>query len=190
MNGASTNPVQELCPVCGKQEATEAWQQESVPFGSENPVELQVQVPVMTCRNCGFSFTDDRAAAIRHDEVCRYQGLITPGEIKRIREDIYGMSRRDFEKVFGTSEASLERWENRKLFPSRQASTLLRLLVDRSIGQRVIEQSRHTEYRAETDVPRAEGVVQGRFRALTDSPGLRARAREFKLRISADQLAA
>lgn len=180
MNGTSGTPtVPDICPVCGKTGVSETWEEQTFPFGSDSPVDLHVRVPVMTCAACGFSFTDDRAAQIRHDEACRYQNLVTPDEIRRVREDVYGMSRREFEKSFGISEASLERWENRKLFPSRQATTLLRLLEDQAIGQRAIEQLHHSKQIKKTD--RVSPIV-GRFRALTESPALREKAREFKLR--------
>ncbi len=177
MNSSQVDETREVCPVCGKHDVTEQWQIQAVPFGTDNPVELQVKLPVLTCQSCGFAFTDDRAASLRHDEACRYQGLITPDEVRRTREDVYQMSRREFEKCFGVSEASLERWENRKLFPSRQASIYLRLLSDPEIGRRAMtapsQQSRHIDVVV---------IEAGRFRELTISLAILDRAREFKLR--------
>ena len=182
MNGSLASDTREVCPVCGKHDVTEQWQVQVVPFGIENPVELQVNVPVLTCQSCGFSFTDDRAAALRHDEACRYQGLTTPGEIKRVREDVYRMSRRDFEKSFGISEASLERWENRKLFPSRQASIYLRLLSDPEIGRRAMEAPTHHQGRLSAGIGSDVSVESRRFRELVISAAVLTRAKEFKLR--------
>lgn len=182
MNGSTpTNSKAVVCGVCGAKAVAEAWEMQSFPFGEGDDVtELHVHVPVLTCQNCSFAFTDDRAAAIRHDEACRHQGLVTPTEIKRVREKVYGLSRREFDKIFGVSEASLERWENRKLFPSKQGSSLFRLLADRHQGQKLIDESRALHVQAVQPQPPADW--KGKFRALVDSPTLRAQASQFHLR--------
>jgi putative zinc finger/helix-turn-helix YgiT family protein len=125
------------CPVCGSSELAESLKEQTFPAGSEGAGEVSALVPMMHCANCDFMFTDHRAEAIRHDAVCRHLGLLTPDEIRHIREDVYGMSRKAFAEAFKFGEASLERWENRKLFQNSQADVLLRLLADPEIGHRV-----------------------------------------------------
>jgi DNA-binding transcriptional regulator YiaG len=181
MNGSTPNGSKVVCGMCGAKAVTETWEMQSFPFGEGDDVaELHVHVPVLTCQSCCFAFTDDRAAAIRHDEACRHQGLVTPAEIKRVRGRVYGLSRKEFDKVFGVSEASLERWENRKLFPSKQATSLFRLLADRSLGQKLIDEVSALRTSATTTGP--GGDLKSKFRALTDSPTLRAQASSFRLR--------
>jgi DNA-binding transcriptional regulator YiaG len=185
LNRLIEGEARSVCPVCGARDVTESWDLQAFEFGTEHPVELQARVPVLTCQSCRFAFTDDRAEDIRHDEACRHQNLITGAEVKRLREEIYGISRKDFEKHFGTSEASLERWENRKVFPSRQATTLLRLLFDRSIGERAMQNAKSFERPKLAEVGSRQGT-QSRFPALELSEAWEARARNFKLRLSAD----
>jgi len=125
------------CPVCGSTDLSENLEQQTFPAGPEGSEDISALVPMMHCAACDFAFTDHRAEAIRHDAICRHSGLLTPEEIRHIREDIYGMSRKAFAEAFKFGEASLERWENRKLFQNPQADVLLRLLADQQIGQRV-----------------------------------------------------
>lgn len=180
MQGSGEQNKAAVCGLCGSQSVREAWQQQTFPYGDDPVVELHAHIPLMTCQACGFEFTDERAAAIRHDEACRHQGLVTSHEIKRVREKIYFMTRKEFERAFGVSEASLERWENRKLFPSKQATTLFRVLADKSIGERLIAEANAFSVRASN--MRTPNDITVRFRSLVDSPALRQNASTFRLR--------
>lgn len=181
MQGSGDQNKATLCGLCGSQSVSETWRQQTFPYGDDPVVELHARVPLMTCEACGFEFTDERAAAIRHDEACRHQGLVTSREVRHVREKLYNMTRKEFERIFGVSEASLERWENRKLFPSKQASTLFRVLADKSVGQRLIAEANALTARATLAVERTEDIAV-RFRSLTDSPALRQNASAFRLR--------
>jgi DNA-binding transcriptional regulator YiaG len=125
------------CPVCGSTDLSESLEKQTFPAGPEGAGDVSALVPMMHCASCDFTFTDHRAEAIRHDAICRHLGLLTPDDIRHIREDIYGMSRKAFAEAFKFGEASLERWENRKLFQNPQADVLLRLLADPQIGCRI-----------------------------------------------------
>jgi HTH-type transcriptional regulator/antitoxin MqsA len=69
--------------------------------------------------------TQQRAVAqIRTEE-----GLLTPQDIRRIREK-YGLSQARLESLLRTGPKTVVRWERGTVFQSAAADTLLRLLDD------------------------------------------------------------
>jgi len=168
------------CPACGGKRLEERIEQQFFPFGIEEPVDIMAEVPVVRCLDCAYHFTDSRAEMIRHDAACRYQKLLTPTEIQKIRKDVYGMSRKDFADAFGFGEASLERWENRKLFQNRQADNFLRLLADRRQGERLIGWPDS----AGSGLPAAEASTlspSGKWRVIEPTPELIKQAHRFSI---------
>ncbi|WP_133021508.1 hypothetical protein [Sphingomonas sp. PP-CE-1A-559] len=132
MKNALTDTARSSCIMCGGDSFTESVESESFPFGADEDI-ITVNVPVNTCVECDFSFTDFRAEEIRHDAACEHQNLLTPDRIREIRA-VYGMNRRDFAAAFRIGHASLERWENRKLFISGQSSFYLLALENKEVG--------------------------------------------------------
>lgn len=169
------------CPICGERRVTEIWEDQTFSFGAHPSTELVARVPSLNCEACGFSHTDERAEAIRHDAACRFQGLITPSELKHLRTEVYGLSRKQFEAAFGVGEASLERWENRKLFPNKQISNFLRLLMDPANGRRVMHWGAHLERKPLPFDQSSAPSASDKFRALRISPEIETRARAFRL---------
>jgi HTH-type transcriptional regulator/antitoxin MqsA len=85
------------------------------------------------CSNCGERFYDSdmaeasnrrAAAAVRHAE-----GLLAPDEIREIRVQ-YGLSQAKFEKLIGSGEKTVVRWEKGTIAQNATADTLLRILRD------------------------------------------------------------
>jgi len=97
----------------------------------DDGVELVVDIPVRTCSSCG-PYTDDRAEDIRHDEVCRHLGVLTPTEIRDLRGQ-YGLSRAELARITGLGESSIARWETRDIIQNVGNDRYLRLLQDPAI---------------------------------------------------------
>ncbi len=76
----------------------------------EDVAQLQADVDVHTCQDCGFQFTDSAAEDARHNAVCKYLGLMTPTDVKAVRTN-YGLSRSQMASASKIGEASLARWE-------------------------------------------------------------------------------
>ena len=150
------------CPACEGTALTDRMVMEQVPFGEEDD-SFEVELPMVECGDCGFSFTDNRAEELRHAAACRHQRLLAPTEVRAVRRDL-GMSRREFEEAFGVTEASMERWENGRLFQSRSMNCLLKALQYKATATRVDDRRRPV---AEPDLG---VVVFGRFRALESRP--------------------
>jgi YgiT-type zinc finger domain-containing protein len=70
------------CPTCGGHNVHTTIETETFAYGDgPEAVGLTVRVPVRTCNNCGFQFTDDIAEEVRHEAVCRHLGMMSPKEI-------------------------------------------------------------------------------------------------------------
>lgn len=99
---------------------------ERVPIGEQGDF-FEVQVPIVHCLECGLRFRDHRAEQLRHAAACRHEGLLTPEEVKAVREDL-GMTRKALAEAFRIPPASMERWENGRLMQNGSMDTLLRAL--------------------------------------------------------------
>ena len=97
------------CAMCGSSQVTTKWQKDRFEYGGgEAKVELEVGIPVHSCAECSFEFTDHSADILQHEAVCRHLGLLTPSEVRAVRSN---MSRAEFSRQTGIGEASLNRWE-------------------------------------------------------------------------------
>ncbi len=174
------NPDSAICPMCDGASLEESLESEKFAFGDDSE-QIDVDLVVITCSSCGFSFTDARAETARHDAACRHFGLLTPDQIRAVRMEL-SMSRREFNEAYGIPPASMERWENGKIIQSRSLDTLLRALQDpgfaKQLDRRATEPSRQT----------ASNVVYLKFGALQKKPAAlesaRQRAESFDFRKS------
>ena len=168
------------CPLCGTDEVTTSWKQHVFDYGSgESVAELSVNVPVRSCASCELEFLDERAEGLKHEAVCKHLGVLSPAEIRRIRED-HGMSRVSFAQVTGLGEASLNRWENGLNIQTHANDRYLRLLKHPGIMR---ELQALTEPQAS---PRpAVAVAEERFRALKLNSVVLKEKESFRLRIAA-----
>ena len=116
------------CPVCSKTDVTEFEQLENFFYG-DNREEILALLPVLKCSNCNFEFTDNRAEKLRREAIYNHRKLLSPEQITAVRKNL-DMSRRDFQDAYGISCASMERWENGRLFQSESIDLLLRILRD------------------------------------------------------------
>ncbi len=63
------------CPICGSKEITVEDTLDTFPYGNKkfgDEVELTTIVPVHTCHNCDFKFTDYKADDIKTKTINRY----------------------------------------------------------------------------------------------------------------------
>ena len=121
-------PTRRLCAECGSV-VTTSWHSHSFQCGSgAAAVDLTVRLPVRRCNHCDFDYLDNEGERIMHEAVCRHLGVLTPREIRSIRER-HGVSRAAFAKVTGIGEASLSRWEKGIKIQNPANDRYLRLLA-------------------------------------------------------------
>jgi len=151
-----------MCPYC-EQPATTTLVDDTFTYGSgKDAVDLHVQLPVRRCDSCDFDFVDHVGERIRTEAVYRHHGLLTPWEIRAIREQ-REMSRTAFARVTGVGEATIKRWEAGAISQNRGYDRYLRLL-DEDVCWSVLKRIVCTEHDA-TSSP----VIPGPWRLLNKS---------------------
>ena len=117
------------CASCGAPSVGTEMVVEEFAYGTgENSLQLRATVPLMTCHECGFQFTDHHAEDARHDAVCRHLGVITPRDVEAVRTRLR-MTRAAFADLTRLGEASLARWEKGLLIQNPANDQLLYLLL-------------------------------------------------------------
>lgn len=115
------------CPDCGGHTFTTVMHNDVFKYGAgDSPATLHARIPVHCCDSCDFEFLGREGRRIKHEAVCRHLELLTPAEIRRIRER-HGMSRTDFAVITGFGEATLNRWERGAVIQNRANDRYLRL---------------------------------------------------------------
>ena len=168
------------CPRCDEPSVVTYRHEHAFNYGSgETAVKLHVELPVRRCTACDFQFLDHEAERIKHDAVCRHLGVLTPGEVRRIREG-HGLSRAAFAQLTGLGEATLNRWENGTVIQNPANDRYLRLLgtptgwsrLARLAGPRASQEAPESGSRADT---------QGQFRKLEPTATVRQQQGHFDL---------
>ena len=80
------------CPVCGKGHLehriiTDSFDYEEEKRKGKKITIVAENVPVQVCTNCQETFSGPEAGLIRHRAICRALGLLTPEEIRGIRDN-------------------------------------------------------------------------------------------------------
>lgn len=136
----SSDPEGPTCPYC-EQPATTTLVDDTLTYRSgKDAVDLHVRLPVRRCDACDFDFVDHVGERIKTEAVYRHHGLVTPWEIRAIRER-RGMSRAAFAEITGLGEATIKRWEAGAISQNRGNDRYLRLLDDDvcwSVLQRIV----------------------------------------------------
>ena len=131
------HPGPDACDLCGGSGLTTNLVRDPFIYGSgTDAVELSAQVLVHTCSKCGESYTGVEAEVARHEVVCRHLGLLTPAEIRALREH-YDLSRAAFARATGFGEATLARWETGEVIQNTSSDRYLRLLLDPQVMSRL-----------------------------------------------------
>ena len=130
------------CPSCGSNHVSEANEIEHFQYGDkENAQILSVLISVHHCASCGFSFTTEDASELKHDAVCRHLGVMTPNEVRGVRER-YGLSQADFAELSKIGKASLARWESGSLIQNQANDNFLYLLTYEDNFKRLRDRTR------------------------------------------------
>lgn len=117
------------CPACEHTKMVLQEVEDSFEYGAgAEKISVTARIPQYTCENCGLSFSDDAAEEQRHDAVCNALGVLTPREVRAIRE-AGGLSQAEFASLSGIGKASLGRWERGALVQNESNDNLLRLLA-------------------------------------------------------------
>ena len=168
------------CPQCGTGRVTTSQHRHTFTYGSEeSAVELTVDVPMRRCTSCHFEYLDEEAEQLKHEAVCRHFGVLSPGEIRRIREH-HQMTRARFAEVTGLGEASLNRWENGLTIQTLGNDRYIRLLALPGIMQHLGDLVERGAF-----LRPASSAGENRFRTLEVTEDLRRDQECFRLRSAA-----
>ena len=114
------------CAMCESSDVKTKQIEDSFEYGSgDSRVFLNAVIPVHNCVKCSFEFTGNKADDLRHEAVCRHLGLLTPEEVRSVRNN---MSKAEFSRQTGIGEASLSRWERGSLIQNVAMDKFLYLL--------------------------------------------------------------
>jgi putative zinc finger/helix-turn-helix YgiT family protein len=128
LSGSSSGFHQISCPSCGSDNLSSESINEEFQYGDkDNAVMLSALITVYHCMSCGFGFTTEEASEIKHEVVCRHLGVLTPTEVRGVR-DQYKLSQIEFSELSKIGKASLARWESGVLIQNQANDNLLYLL--------------------------------------------------------------
>jgi putative zinc finger/helix-turn-helix YgiT family protein len=117
------------CPTCGQGTLVARVIRDEFEYGPEDDrITIVAEgVPVLECSACGETLYGPEAARVRHQAICRTLGLLTPEQIKGVREKL-GKKQAEFAELTGIGVATLSRWEQGRLIQTRALDRYLRLL--------------------------------------------------------------
>ncbi len=165
------------CPLCDSSSVETTLHDHEFEYGSgKSAVTLRVELPVRRCMDCEFEFIDDEGERLRHEAVCRHLGVLTPAEVREIRES-YGMTRAAFSEATGLGEATLGRWESGALIQNRANDLYLRLTRSPQ-GMALLKD---LSVRKPETAPQSGGS-RPRFQKLVLSKGIRQAQENFQIR--------
>ena len=165
----------ETCFECDAPVRTE-WRDHTFAYGAgESAIELTTHIPVEICGLCGTGSLGHEAERLLHEAVCAHHGVLTPREVRAIRER-HGLSRAAFAEVSGLGEATLHRWENGILIQNRANDRYLRLIesADNLLALRQLGRGSHA----------AAPPWRPSFPALGAVSALRAHQAAYQLRVA------
>lgn len=133
------------CPDCGAREVRVAAECRSLDHTHGSAVKLSVVIPIWTCKDCRFAYTDGRGQQIEQEAVESFlQRRLQPQEVRNIRVGL-GLSRVQFALLTGFGEATIKRWENGTLVQNASADRFLRLIADSEVAQKLLRLGKEIE---------------------------------------------
>lgn len=134
-----------ICPDCGSRNIKTCQKDYIFPYGSgKNKVELVANVPVRSCSDCGFSFLDSAAEDICHTAVCQHLEVMTPSQIKNLR-NLHGLTQAQFSEITKLGEATLSRWERGIVIQNQAYDNYLYLLGFNENLERIRESTKESK---------------------------------------------
>lgn len=154
------------CPSCGHQPLEAQRIRDEFEYGpdDERITVVAEVVPVLVCPVCGEILYGAEAAAVRHRAICRALGLLSPAEIKTLRERL-GPDQDDFARLTGIGVATLSRWERGRLLQTRAMDRYLRLLDALPQAARFLETLQKPSVHSTTFLLPPEAEAEARARA-------------------------
>jgi putative zinc finger/helix-turn-helix YgiT family protein len=125
------NTAAPKCPECKQGQLVAFTRNEEFDFdlGDETVKVRAENVPVEKCDKCGEVLSGPAAAWVRHEAICRAAGLLTPSEIKAIREK-FGWLQQHLADLTGLGIATISRCERGRLMQNRSTNVILLGLRD------------------------------------------------------------
>lgn len=117
------NHAKAICPLC-EEPATTSVEEHTFTHGK---TDLTAVLPIRRCAACDLEFIDSVGERIRREAVCHHFGILSPWEIRAIREQ-RNLSRSRFAEITGLGEATIKRWESGVISQNRGNDRYLRLL--------------------------------------------------------------
>jgi putative zinc finger/helix-turn-helix YgiT family protein len=118
------------CPSCGHGTVQTTYIEHKFSYGDgDRSVELSANVPLRRCPECGVEFFDSVAEELQHEAVCRHLGVMTPAEVRAVRQKTGSLSRGEFARITRLGEATIGRWERGELIQNAANDQLLYLLT-------------------------------------------------------------
>lgn len=167
------------CPNCGSTNIETRIQTDTIEqaaYSNKPAATIHVDVPGRTCRDCAFSFLDEEAEALYHEAICRHLEVLSPREIKSVRER-HGLSRDEFAQLTKIGRATLSRWERGCLVQNASNDQFLYLLS----YQDNIERLRMRRSSSLPEPEQASTYRPGAFRAVQRSERMSMYAESFQL---------
>ncbi len=148
------------CPSCGRGALVARVIRDEFEYGPEDDRITVVAecVPVLECPACGETLYGPDAARARHQAICRALGLLTPEQIKGVREKL-GKKQAEFADLTGIGVATLSRWEQGRLIQTRALDRYLRLLQWEDNVQRLRDLEEGANDMSPTSLPVREAEV-------------------------------
>jgi len=135
------SPAGVKCPECGQGQLRTITRTEEFDFdlGDEIVKVRAENVPVEKCDKCGEVMSGPAAAKVRHEAICRAVRLLTPSEIKAIRDRL-GWSQQHLADLTGIGIATVSRWERGRLLQNRSNNLVLQAIRDCSAFREYLEE--------------------------------------------------
>ena len=142
-------------------------------------------VPLEKCDQCGEVMSGPAAAKVQHEAICRAIGLMTPSDIKTLREG-FGWSQQYLADLTDFGIATVSRWERGRLLQNRSANKVLLALRDCQAFRAYLEElvAPKTEIAPSPHpVFSRNGPIKQRYRNAKSSSARVADETAFQLRI-------
>jgi putative zinc finger/helix-turn-helix YgiT family protein len=166
----------DLCPNCGSYNTERVNDNYTFTYGAgDDAVDLSATVPIIKCSDCGQGFLDHIAEDICHEAICRYLGVMTPSQIKDLR-DLYGLTQAQFAEITKLGEATLSRWERGAVVQNEAYDNYLYLLSLPINFERI----RHRRIGEEEEKPEPSIRVT-KFREIKITEEIKEKQKIFKL---------
>jgi putative zinc finger/helix-turn-helix YgiT family protein len=120
------------CPECGNGHMVPFTRDEERDYdlGDGETIKISMKdVPLERCDSCGLIAHGPAAAKVEHEAICRAVGLLTPSEIKAIREK-FGWSQQYLADLTGLGVATISRCERGRLVANQSTNKILQAIRD------------------------------------------------------------